>query len=197
MKKLLLSFIGIFIAVATFAQSENDNHMQPAFDGYHKNIFVEGLGAGLLGSINYDMRLQRGRIDGIGFRAGIGGFAGKVTVYDENPTRGWYQDYGSHILFGDEKSENGYVVTFPLEANYLIGKRRSYFIAGIGAIPLFVSVPSRNIGKFGIGAGYLSLGYRFQPLRNGFMFQINWNPIISDGNISPNWLGISVGYGFK
>lgn len=189
MKKLFLLFIGILVAGATFAQTEVYNSTQPAFDGFHKNIFVEGLGAGLLGSVNYDMRLQRGRMDGIGFRAGIGGANLNGT-----------DDYGEPAHIG--------IITVPLEFNYLVGKKRSSFLAGIGLLPIYASVQGNGtinttgerafIDAEGFGfAGYLSLGYRFQPLRNGFMFQINWNPLISKSGFSPAWLGLSIGYGFK
>lgn len=189
MKKLLLLFIGTLVAGAIFAQTDNHYTTEPAFDGFHKNIFVEGLGANLMVGINYDMRLQRGRMDGIGFRVGIGGGALSGT-----------DTYGEPASFG--------LITMPIECNYLIGKKRSSLLTGIGILPIYASVEGNgtieetgerafiDANGFGFG-GYLSLGYRFQPLRNGFMFQINWNPLISKAGFSPKWLGISIGYGFK
>ena len=189
MKKLLLLFIGTLVAGATFAQTENNNLTQPDFDGYHKNIFVEGFGANLLVGVNYDMRLNKGRMDGLGFRAGIGGGALSGT-----------DSYGEPAHFG--------LITMPLELNYLIGKKRSSLLTGVGILPIYASVQGNGTIKatgekafidangFGFG-GYLSLGYRFQPLRNGFMFQINWNPLITKAGFSPKWFGVSLGYGFK
>lgn len=190
MKRTLLLFACIFIAVSIFAQTSEIQSNQTAFDGYHKNIFVEGLGAGLLGSINYDMRLTKGRMDGIGFRAGIGGIYADAT-----------DPQGKIIKVG--------ILSIPLEVNYLLGKKRSSFIAGIGVLPGYGSIKgiedvtivneqvSMNVDGFDFLGAYLSLGYRFQPLRNGLMFQVNWNPIISGGKVSPSWFGISIGYGFK
>lgn len=183
MKKPLFSLISLLVATTLFAQTQPDTQIQtqPTFSGYHKNIFVEGLGAGLLGSVNYDMRLNKGRMDGIGFRAGLG----LAPLAD--------------ITF----------VSFPLEFNHLLGKKRSSFITGIGILPLYASIQKENVvtddgnminidvSGLALAGAYLSLGYRFQPLRNGIMFQINWNPVISGRNISPRWFGLSIGYGFK
>lgn len=190
MKKLYLLLIATIFTGFAFAQSNETTSTSKTFDGFHKNIFVEGLGAGLLGSINYDMRLNKGRMDGIGFRAGIGGIYANGT-----------DPQGKIIQVG--------ILSIPLEVNYLLGKKRSSFIAGIGVLPGYGSIKgiedvtivneqvSVDVDGFDFLGTYLSLGYRFQPLRNGFMFQINWNPIISGGKISPSWFGISIGYGFK
>jgi hypothetical protein len=42
----------------------------PVFDKLHKNIYGELLGSHILSGINFDMRLKKGRMDGIGLRAG-------------------------------------------------------------------------------------------------------------------------------
>ncbi len=164
----------------------------PTFNGYHKNIFIEGLGGNLLLGVNYDMRLNRGRMDGIGFRAGVGGMSFTGTT-----------NYGEPVTIG--------IVTLPLEFNHVLGKRRSSLLTGVGVIPVFASADSKgqtitaddgtktviNQGEFGFGGAYLSLGYRFQPLRNGIMFQINWNPLINKSGFQPSWFGIGIGVGFK
>ncbi|HMR43456.1 MAG TPA: hypothetical protein PKC40_06470 [Saprospiraceae bacterium] len=160
----------------------------PVFNGYHKNIFVEVLGSSILAGVNFDMRLKRGRMDGIGFRAGIGGQS--ATGKDSNGT----------YRVG--------VVTFPLEFNVLKGKRRSAFYAGAGLLPVYVGIsgnvktdlePWYFFGEaFGISGGYLTFGYRLQPLRQGFMMQINWNPMILRGSgFNWAWVGLGLGYGFK
>lgn len=190
MKKLLIFFIGVTSLTTVFAQTETIGTRPTTFDGFHKNIFVEGLGANLLVGLNYDMRLQRGRMDGIGFRVGVGGAALSGTD-----------------IYGEPASLGGIVM--PIECNYLIGKNRSSLLTGIGILPSYGFMHgnamldstyervSINEQGFGIGGAYLSLGYRLQPLRNGFMFQINWNPIFSSGEFFPKWFGISIGYGFK
>ena len=152
-----------------------------AFNTYHKNIYVEGLGSSIIGGVHYDMRLNKGRMDGIGFRAGVGlAPLSGVTL-----------------------------ATLPLEFNHVLGKKRSSLITGIGIIPSIVVMNRENVylddnqpisineRVVGLAGAYLTLGYRFQPLRNGVMFQINWNPILSGSTLSPRWFGISLGYGFK
>jgi len=54
------------------------------------------------------------------------------------------------------------------------------------------------IKRSGFGVvGFLNIGYRLQPLKNGFMMQINWNPVISQDGFSASWIGIGLGIGFK
>lgn len=159
----------------------------PQFNSHHKNIYAEFLGSHLLVGVNYDMRLKKGRMDGIGFRVGIGGLSG--TRFDKN----------TKITLG--------LVTFPLEFNHLIGKNRSSLVTGIGLLPIYASLSTngelndykfvRN-GGFAIVGGFLTIGYRFQPKKTGVMFQINWNPIIlRDTGFFASWLGIGLGVGFK
>lgn len=73
----------------------------PQFDSHHKNIYAEFLGSHLLVGVNYDMRLKKGSMDGIGFRVGIVGLSG--TGFDKN----------TEITLD--------LVTFPLEFNHLVG----------------------------------------------------------------------------
>ncbi len=193
MKKLLFLFIGILVISDALAQTDTNPAPQTVFEGLHKNIFVEGLGAGFMGSVNFDMRLQRGRMDGIGFRVGIGGALAGATFDDPSTS----YEYGN-TFFMFQQQERANIVTFPMGVNYLVGKRRSNFLAGLGIIPAYISVPTKNIESFALGGGYISLGYRFQPLRHGIMFQINWNPLILRGSgFNPGWFGIGIGYGFK
>jgi len=182
--KLLIACILIGMSLNLAAQER----AIPTFDTYHKNIYVGLLGSNLLIGANYDMRLKKGRMDGIGFRAGVGGMNLSGT-----------DDFGEEVKLG--------VLTLPLEVNYVVGKRRSGFVAGIGALPMFVDVEGRgttdgyeyiDVDNSGFGvAGFLDLGYRLQPLKNGFMMQINWNPIFSSEGFSAQWIGIGLGIGFK
>lgn len=156
----------------------------PNFDTYHKNIYGEFLGSSLLLGVNYDMRLNKGQMDGIGFRAGIGGLS--LSSTEQNTT-----------------SRIG-VVTFPLEFNHLVGKRSSSFLSGVGLLPTYATASTNGSGGysteegFGLIGGFLSLGYRFQPKKTGLMFQVNWNPLILRGSgFNPGWIGVGVGIGFK
>ena len=161
---------------------------EPLFNGYHKNIYVGLFGSNLFAGANYDMRLQKGRMDGIGFRAGIGGV--NISATDE---------FNNQVRLG--------VVTFPLEVNYVVGKRRSGFVAGVGVLPMYVNFEGNgtlpdyeyfDVEVKGPGiAGFLDIGYRLQPLNTGLMLQVNWNPLFSRDGFGPGWVGFGIGMGFK
>jgi hypothetical protein len=98
-------------------------------------------------------------------------------------------------------------VTFPLEFNHLVGKKRSSFISGVGLLPVYATLSADgqltdyqfvNDDGFGLVGGFLTFGYRFQPKKTGIMFQINWNPMILRGSgFNAGWFGIGLGMGFK
>lgn len=179
MKTLLAVFaLLMMIQVQSIAQKEI-----PAFDGYHKNIYVEGLGSSIGLGVNFDMRLEKGRLDGVGFRAGVGG-----------------------ISFSNSSGDNLGIVTFPLELNYLVGNGRNSLVAGIGLLPAYAGLRitdvtdnlSVDLEGFGLAGGFVNFGYRLQPRDRGFMFQINWNPLILRGSgFNMGWFGIGMGIGFK
>jgi hypothetical protein len=151
---------------------------------HKKAIFVEAFGQGLHASVNYDMRIRKGTQSGLGFRLGVGGtFAGTSNA--------------------DAATISTGVVAFPLGLNYLIGENKSSFEAGLGLTPHYARIdrysPTRPkiAAENGWGSnGYLNLGYRFQPLSNGFMFRLNWTPVISSTGFSAQNFGVSAGYSF-
>ena len=160
----------------------------PAFSTHHKNITLGLLGSNLLVGLNYDVRLRPGRMDGPGVRAGFGGV--RVSGFD-----------GSGVRNG-----NVSLVSFPLEFNYVVGRRRSGLIAGVGLLPIYVTAAiedyrgSGPIGgrAFNLAGGFATFGYRFQPLRTGVTFQFNWNPMLfRDSGLVAGWFGLGVGVGFK
>ncbi len=124
-------------------------------------------------------------MDGIGFRAGIGGLS--ASEFDQSARLG--------------------LVTFPLEFNHLVGKKRSSFVTGIGLLPVYASLSANGAltdyeyvqgDGFGLVGGFMTMGYRLQPKKTGVMFQINWNPLILRGSgFNAGWLGIGLGVGFK
>ena len=184
--KIRLLFLGILVSMTYFSAS--------AQDAYAKNIYLEGLGAGLLWSANYDMRLNRGVQDGLGFRAGIGGFR-----------------IGLDGTFNEQEVDLDLnVTTFPLQVNYLIGSGRSSLEIGGGITPALINYSGS--GEFEVfgetfevpedgrslnAYGTFTLGYRFQPLDNGVSFRVNWSPQVGPGYFNPTWGGISLGYHFK
>ncbi len=138
-----------------------------------KSIYFELGGAGLA-SFNYDMRFNK-KEDGLGFKAGIGGF--KVD--------------GTGAIF------------VPLGLNYLFGKdQRNYFEVGAGVT--IVSVTERyddfngttSNDRFSATFGHGYFGYRLQPKNGGFLFRAGITPIFLEDVFIPYWAGISFGYKF-
>lgn len=177
--RFLLTVLFLFIfRIALYAQDTPEPLPR------NRAIYAEFLGNGLVFSLNYDWRFERGRQDGHGMRAGLGGA----------PIAG-------RDLFGTRAE--GVVIMLPVAYNYMIGKGRSAFEMGAGITPLAARVEVIEFGgdkrkntDFAV-VGVLNAGYRFQPLNKGFVFRFNWTPIISEEGFSPVWLGLSFGYGFK
>jgi hypothetical protein len=181
MKKLtLMALLVALFSLQAFAQSE----IKPAAR-HNKAIFVEALGNGIGVSANFDMRFKKGTQDGFGFRAGLG---------------------GSYLGSANNDAENVHMglITIPLSVNYLVGENRSAFEAGVGITPIYAKMDIYSPTKPQLAdengwgsSGFLNLGYRFQPMENGFVFRANWTPAFNSTGFSPAWFGLSVGYGFK
>lgn len=180
---ILAGLFFLFLTQLSFAQQPT-GVMSGSTEKFQKSIFVEGFGNGILISANYDMRLKRGRRDGLGVRGGIGGGSLEGTS-----TNGDYVDFS--------------MVTFPLGVNYLVGRRRSFFEAGVGVTPIYVNADALLIdGDFYSGTGwgvtgFLNVGYRFQPIRNGVMFRLDWTPAFNAAGFSGGFFGASLGFSFK
>lgn len=162
-----------------------------------KTVFAELGGNGLVISANFDMRLKKDRNDGFGFRAGIGG-GSLESVYPDY----YYYDNNGNVSFNLVK-ERINLVTVPLSINYIVGKRRSGFEAGLGTTIVFANARngfSNNEITTDKAAGLLgvmNLGYRFQPIKRGVMFHVNWTPIFSTSSFGAGWFGLGIGYSFK
>lgn len=177
MKTQLFAIIFVVLSFQVKAQTESA-------DSHKKSIFIEAFGQGLHASVNYDMRFNKGVQSGLGFRLGVGGiFTGTVNADAGNEATG--------------------VIAFPVGLNYLLGEKKSSFEAGIGLTPhhartdIYSPTNPKIIDENGWGAnGYLNLGYRFQPLTNGFMFRLNWTPVISSTGFLAQNFGVSAGYSF-
>jgi hypothetical protein len=155
MKKTSLLFLCTLFFFATKAQNA-------------KVIYGEVGGPGLLGSINYDMRLTP-QESGLGFRVGIGGVFIPVLV--------------------------GSAFALPVELNYLIGKdKKNYLELGAGftylSISSYNSESDRIRGSFGFG----SIGYRYAPAAGGLFFKIAFNPLFGDEFVP--FGGVGLGYKF-
>lgn len=133
-----------------------------------KVVYLEGGAPGLL-SINYDMRFEP-RADGFGFRAGVGGWSIK----------------DSRLLF------------VPLGLNYITSKNSlDYFEAGAGYT--FVSnseAKEGDTGPFKRSFGFVSLGYRKQPIDGGWFWKAALVPVFGKDFFVPYAVGAGVGYTF-
>ena len=138
-----------------------------------KAFFVEYGGNGFSLTGNFDMRFNRGRNDGLGFRAGLG--------------------VGSFYFGGHTVSR---YVTVPLGLNYIVGKRRSGLETGIGITPSLAPFDINDDQKAATLDGVFNLGYRFQPLGDDLMFRAGWSPTFDRKYFDPLWGGLSLGYSF-
>ena len=135
-----------------------------------KSAYAE-LGGPGLASVNFDTRFSP-KEDGLGGRIGVGGF-----------------------------TEDGFgIFTLPVEINYLLGKDgKNYFELGAGFTYahtngdiIFGDNGSSSSGSF----GHLTIGYRLQPIKGGFLFRAAIVPVFGKGYFIPYYAGIAFGYKF-
>lgn len=175
MKQLFFALVAVLCcALPATAQTESFG------DRHNKAVFLELGGSGLIYSLNYDMRLNRGRQDGMGFRVGIGGLGGSASSGGDNVSAGF--------------------VAIPLTFNYLLGERRHALELGAGATILTGRAEGSVEGEFFEGRGtaplaHANIGYRFQSLGNGFTGRVTYTPFIGQG--IGHWVGVSFGVNFK
>ncbi len=197
--KLPLLFLMCFCSFSIMAQHRAENitfqddleisdEKEEKESRFHKAFYVEGLRNDVFLSLNYDMRLQRGRSDGPGIRVGIGGARFTALDFDS------FVDVGA--------------TSVPLEFNYLVGKRRHAFETGVGVNPFLVNLNGftvedddslyfmNDVMGFGMNV-FGKIGYRFKPIRKGLVFRANWTPILSGNGFDNGWISIAIGYGFK
>ncbi|SPY35970.1 Uncharacterised protein [Porphyromonas cangingivalis] len=147
------------------------------------SFFIEAGGAGLSPlSFNFETRFAR-QLNGLGLRVGA-----------------------SFLGFGSTG-----IVTVPVQLTYLLGRRGNYFEIGAGAT-LFHGYSSlfrdRDYGPdsgkskdtYTRLIGTTTFGYRYQPVKGGFMFRAGFAPFlhIEDGDVIffPYMPYISLGYSF-
>lgn len=158
---------------------------------YTKVAFVELLGAGILYSLNYDMRTAKGKRNGWGFRAGIEYINATVT------------DTANGITTRTDVS----FTAIPIVLNYLFGNRKSFLELGVGATYFKFKGNATSTssietykeetlkGTFGSIIGNLNIGYRHVPYKRGFMYRIAYTPLLLDDSFQ-TFIGIGLGYHF-
>jgi hypothetical protein len=138
-----------------------------------KNVYGEILGPGIL-SVNYDTRFTK-KNNGLGMRIGFG----YVPNFDESGLSG----AGAYSI--------------PAGLNYLIGKRKNFLELGAGASYFFEAGPKDDIELSSFFLGYIWIGYKYQPLTNGFTFRAGLCPAYDADEFIPYYFGVSFGYAFK
>ena len=141
-----------------------------AQDATERSFSVEALGVHNIVGINFDSRFK-GNL-GFGFRVGVGYAQGK----------------GEHIYFSPSGTKT-HGVAFPLEINYLLGKKEQKLELGLGTslgyygermefpeIGGHQSMPvvEKKFGYFVFGI----IGYRLQ-LSNRLMIRTGWAPSVN------------------
>lgn len=162
-----LSFLLIF-----FSLSLNCVNGQQSFStrlSIKNIVYLEALGAGILGSINYERRLTRE--PEISARIGLG-FYTESAIYMTYPT-------SLHYII-------------PLKENRFIEVGPGYTFAQYGTDDCFdcrEQVTGENLNSL-----FFSIGYRriFHP---NLMWKVNFTPLISNNQSAKftPWLGISLG----
>lgn len=153
----------------------------PEPDRTAKNaVFFEGLGSGLLFSVNYARYVPEWHL---GLRAGVSFITYKVS--------------------NAEGSGNLLLATMPLLASYYIGPPRHKLELGLGATLIYFSASSDATGtKFegsGTGLGVAAagvVGYRYLPEGRGFTFGAGFTPLLRAAKGFLPWGGASAGYAF-
>ena len=139
------------------------------------SIYAEGLGPGILYSINYD------RIVGdFALRAGFSYVSLSVSSTDG---------------MGNGASSKGTFVTVPLTATYIgIGSKKHIFEIGGGVtvvhlgagVQTFAADDSKSAsGSANVFLGNMILGYRMQPPDGGFVLRAGLSPIFGGGVVVP------------
>ena len=165
MKRKFLSLILFVLCMSTTAQTQSIS--SDSTQKKTRSLFLELLGPSNLIGISYDSRFNPRT--SFGYRIGVSCFAG-----------------GESSLFG---SSSNYGLFFPIEVNYLLGKKKHKLEIGTGAEIGYCSKKEnyldlkteKNITESTKIFGYYfysNIGYRYQAY-NGFQFRIGVNPTFS------------------
>lgn len=151
-------------AGAATPEGEEDSEAKPA----ENSVFAEGLGAGVLYSINYEHRV----IDDLGVRVGFS-----------------YMSFGaSSTSSSGTSSASANFLTFPVTASYLgiRGGKHALELGG-GLTMTYASAAASGVGgsasASGVSAfGDLLVGYRLHPVGGaGFQFRVGIMALVGRG----------------
>ena len=178
-------FLLSFLTATTMAFAQQQQIKFPE-QAPRKNVYVELGGNGIAFNVMYETRLKKSA-DGIGIKAGLGGFSGSY-----------------------EK-----VFTVPVGINWLLTKdNKHFFEAGAGLTffhyndtyspwwpggiydPFPVDVAGLTIEQKNSVYGHLTLGYRRQPKNEGITWGVALTPHFNQRGFWPVWFGFKFGYSF-
>ena len=184
----LVALVGTLFLTNSSAQTSSSKFLEAA---PRQNIYVELGGNGIAFNAMYETRLKKSA-DGIGFKAGVGGF---TSSYEK-------------------------VFTLPLGVNWLLTKdNKHFFEMGFGATflhyedkfdwgrpgggwpggsydPYPVDVAGLTIDAKNSVFGHMTLGYRRQPANGGIMWGVAVTPQFNENGFWPVWFGVKFGYSF-
>ena len=193
MLKRFVFIIMLLLTINSMSANENDSStstissdslnikQKSSDDLISRNLFVEFGGPSFGVGVGYDQRFKQNSV--FGFRAGLSFTNGTLD------SGGWWGAYDGYY---DEIDFTG--VTFPLEANAIMGKRASKFELGVGATPCILKRTETNFinwnhytVKQGVRLnifGTLNIGYRLQR-KSGFFLRAGFTFLIGDLKCAP------------
>jgi hypothetical protein len=185
-----ISLVFFFCMATFFAKAQHKK--------YNSVIYAEAGGAGVLyASINYDFRFNPQTHLGFGARFGFG-----VDEYWKVVYRQQYNDYFAE---GRDNDMN-FVITLPVGINYLFGSKGSPHTFEVGFNAAYLPKNSNTLlstaptykdayQKPATVIPSLFVGYRRQPVKNGFSWHIGYTPfyVYKQGY---HWFGLGLGWKF-
>ena len=162
---IILMIFEMLLGVIAFGQENNNKK------NLKNTVFVEALGNGLFGSINYERQLTKE--PGLSLRAGIGFY----TEYD------FYLTLPFSIQYLIDLNRNNFIETG-------IG----YTWADAGADDIFNNESVKNSDN--LNNLFLSVGYK-KHFGKDWMWKANFTPLITNNKeVTLPWIGVSIGKRF-
>jgi hypothetical protein len=186
-----LLFAALLLNLFNNAIAQKNNIESEKTSAGRSSFIAEGGGAGIAFSANFDTRFANSRL-GWGGRVGVGFVSAWADYYD--PVL---------MMWTDDDQESA--ITFPVQLNYVFGKKNSphTFEAGAGCtyvskklnILNFSSYYNSNSDRRTQFFGTFAFMYRRQPVNGGFSWRAGFTPIFAKDYIQP-FGSVSVGYNF-
>jgi len=166
---LVLFFSFLFSAFGLYSQDNTPKITS------NNSIYVEAIGIGGYGSINYDYIFH------IKSKIKIGGRIGLSTYHIVDYTGSFNPD-----------------IIIPFSINALYGTKHH---AEVGIGQTFSSIVQSSNSDFSPSrdnnfSTNFTIGYRYQKSDGGIVFRIGYTPIINQNKYFQHWGGISIGYSF-